>query len=262
MQKRSPSAKRNCGARPRTHLPRSKCFFFGFGTVGSFAGLLFILPRLAASMSSIRGAAPVESVGQDLAINVIAGLFFGFLTKTEIDNESALEKRMMEGALISRLPVELQAAKELQVKLGDFRTSKGGRPRRIVLCVGSPEYCHTCVNSSAPSGNALANADLLIVLVPVTAALLPDATAVAELENAVGGLEHVALPRIFTAAEDWEELCKNEFERVQEQGMDAGRGLSIVVGKDGRVGMRMLGSPVWDGLAKEASKAKQLGSKI
>merc|ERR1712086_65062 len=152
-------------------------------------------------------------------------------------------------------------------QLSQMRDSKSDRPKRVILCMGTDEYCRSCIDSAAPSSSKMYAADLLLVPVPIieetdTRTLEPNVPALRALQTSVASSRHVALPDFDSAPDDWETLCLNEFGRVKENDQDASRGLSVVIGKDGRVGMRLLGPPEWEPLAAEALNAKQLGSRV
>lgn len=228
-----------------------KVALFGFFTAGAGIGLLFILPRLLATLLGAPRASPLEKVAGDLAINFGATLFLGFLTYQEWNKDSVRQQAKEEGALIARLPVRASfEGKDVDVKLSDLRSGRQLPPWRPVICLGDQGFCLDCINTSKKVAEAMVRCDFLLIPVLNTA---DDKSVLAE---AASGLSFVALPQ---ESEDWELLQEIQLAQVRSQGLDEATGQAIVVKKNGRVGTRFLGVPDWNSLTQEVDARVKIG---
>lgn len=228
-----------------------KVALFGFLTAGAGVGLLFILPRLLGTLLGAPRASPLEKVLTDLGINFTAMIFLGFLTYQEWNGESVRSQAKEEGALIARLPVQVNLnGKDVDVKLSDLRNGRQLLPRRPVICIGNEQFCLDCIDASQKVGEAMARCDFLLIPVLSTT---NGRTAISE---AAKGKSFVALPK---DSEDWQLLQEIQLAQVKSQGLDEATGQAIIVKKNGRVGTRFLGVPDWNSLTQEVDARVQIG---
>eukprot|EP00435_Cladocopium_sp_Y103_P027781 s2356_g6.t2 len=218
---------------------------------GAGVGLLFILPRLLGTLLGAPRASPLEKVLTDLGINFGAMIFLGFLTYQEWNGESVRSQAKEEGALIARLPVQVNLnGKDVDVKLSDLRNGRQLLPRRPVICIGNEQFCLDCIDASQKVSEAMARCDFLLIPVLSTT---NGRTAVSE---AAQGKSFVALPK---DSEDWQLLQEIQLAQVRSQGLDEATGQAIIVKKNGRVGTRFLGVPDWNSLTQEVDARVQIG---
>lgn len=230
-----------------------RVYFYFFGVLSGSVGLLFIIPRLIGSVFGAPKAAPLAALLPDLGINGGAALFFAFLLYSETQQANKMERAKQEGALIGRLPVQIQGGDGKAangVVLSDLRQSRMMRARRPILCIGDLEYCRRCIDSSLPQAEALDSSDFLLVpiLVDGDGTALVEPEDLQELSLTSKGSGHIAMPK---ADDSWDEFCEMQREQAQSQGMDVNSGLVVIVKKNGRVGTRFLGEPNWPGITGE-----------
>lgn len=232
-----------------------KVALFGFLTGGAGIGLLFILPRLIASLLGAPRAAPLPSVLQDVAVNFGAMVFCGFLTYQEWNQDSVRSQAKEEGALIARLPVQVPTDGEVvDVQLSDLRVGRRMKSRRPVLCLGNLKFCQDCIDASMAVQEAMIRTDFL--LVPVLCN--PSEDDAPALAAAVKDLSFVALPGKDPKG-DWALLSEIQLAQVRSQGLDEDVGQAIIIKKNGRVGTRFLGVPDWKSLTAEVDARVKLG---
>ncbi|CAE7718876.1 unnamed protein product [Symbiodinium sp. CCMP2456] len=222
---------------------------------GAGIGLLFILPRLIASLLGAPRAAPLPSVLQDVAVNFGAMVFCGFLTYQEWNQDSVRSQAKEEGALIARLPVQVPIDGEVvDVQLSDLRVGRRMKSRRPVLCLGNLKFCQDCIDASMAVQEAMIRTDFL--LVPMLCN--PSEDDVPALAAAVKDLSFVALPGKDPKG-DWALLSEIQLAQVRSQGLDEDVGQAIIIKKNGRVGTRFLGVPDWKSLTAEVDARVKLG---
>ncbi|OLQ08282.1 Methyltransferase-like protein 13 [Symbiodinium microadriaticum] len=222
---------------------------------GAGIGLLFILPRLIASLLGAPRAAPLPSVLQDVAVNFGAMVFCGFLTYQEWNQDSVRSQAKEEGALIARLPVQVPTDGEVvDVQLSDLRVGRRMKSRRPVLCLGNLKFCQDCIDASMAVQEAMIRTDFL--LVPVLCN--PSEDDAPALAAAVKDLSFVALPGKDPKG-DWALLSEIQLAQVRSQGLDEDVGQAIIIKKNGRVGTRFLGVPDWKSLTAEVDARVKLG---
>lgn len=240
-----------------------RILIYGFLCASASLSLLVSLPKLLGTALDAPGAAPLDTVSQNLAVNAGGVVLFGFLASYELDMESKREQQKQEGSLLAQLKVRLLredlSADAAAVRLRDFRSSAssaGDRALRPVICLGGLDFCRQCVETSLPFGKAIDGADLLLVPAP----LGKEGTlngAVQELRELTLGLAHVALPDFNSGG--WSELGTLEVEQVKRQGMDESQGLVLIIKKNGRIGTRFLGLPDWAGITGQVGARTAAG---
>lgn len=256
---------------------RSETADFGFSKTGAFlyivlsigAGisLFFALPRYVASFFGIKSRVmPVSGSNEaDIALGIIAAGGFAYLAKQEWDKESTTEQRMEEVDLVAKLEVDVSGAARESIQLGNLRLSRAGAEgkRRVVLCLGSQQFCEACLDSAAPSAQAVAKAEFLLVPVPLAADAGEDTgidrTALAMLAARATQApwdvldSRLALPKVGASVwGDWDGFCDGEVRRAREQQLDPAEGLVLLVRTNGRIGQRIKGSPDWAAMAADA----------
>ncbi|CAE7605244.1 eef1aknmt [Symbiodinium natans] len=226
-------------------------------TGGAGVGLLFILPRLLATLFGAPRASPLPSVLQDVAVNFGAMVFCGFLTYQEWNQDSVRSQAKEEGALIARLPIQVPMdgeAKVVEARLSDLRVGRQMKSRRPVLCLGNLQFCRDCISAAMEVQEAMTRCDFLLVPVLYNSSA-EDASSLAE---AAKDLRFVALPGKDPDG-DWAQLSEIQLAQVRSQGLDEAIGQAIIIKKNGRVGTRFLGVPEWKSLTAEVDARVKLG---
>ncbi|CAE7773223.1 mettl13 [Symbiodinium pilosum] len=179
----------------------------------------------------------------------------GFLTYQEWNQDSVRSQAKEEGALIARLPVQVQMdGQVVDAQLSDLRVGRQMKSRRPVLCLGDLKFCQECIKASKELSEAMTRCDFL--LVPVLCS--PSAEDTSALAAAVQDLQFAALPGKDPKG-DWAQLCEIQLAQVRSQGLDEAVGQTIIIKKNGRVGTRCLGVPDWKSLTAEVDARVKLG---
>ena len=180
--------------------------------------------------------------------------------------------------------------------LADLRRGRG-QSRRVVLLCAPQEALQSTLETACGSATALADADFLIV--PLIASGKPAAPELSappiEMLQALGAATApvaagatMMSPRVAASKETqpplpwdpakpdaksgwpvampqssglaWQDVLSSELEQAAKQDPAImGRGLTIVLKKNGRVGTRRLGMPDWDGLLFDVAERKRSG---
>lgn len=246
---------------------KTGAFLYIMLTIGAFISLFFALPRYVAAFFGIKSRVmPVSGSNEaDIALGILAAGFFGYLAKQEWDKESTTEQRMEEAELVSKLVVDVTGPVQESIRLSNLRQSKAGAEgkRRVVMCLGSQQFCEACLDAAAPSAQAVAEAGFLLVPVPLAANAGEDASIDRNALASIAGRtaeapwnllqSRLALPKVEASDwGDWDGFCDGEVRRAREQQLDPTEGLVVLVRTNGRIGQRIKGSPDWAAMAADA----------
>lgn len=210
-------------------------------TGASSFGLILAIPRLVAAVVGIKGQSMEDNL-RNFVLNAVITAFFGFLTKLDYDNEDKRQKAAAVMAL-ARLAVRASPSNEL-IALGTLGSSSS-EAWCTYICVGSAEFCRTCMTGAKKSAAGMRQERLYLLAIPVTVDFLPDKAALGELSEVATGASQVALPEFSSAPDAWAAFCENEQGRLQEQGVSLFDGVCVVLGSSGQVQRRFLGVPEW-----------------
>jgi len=224
-----------------------------FLTLASSIGLFLGIPKVIAAAAGIKGQNMEENL-RSLGLNTLVSSFFAFATKLDFDEWAQKNKNAVVAAL-GRLAVSVQAPplSNTTIALGELGSSASDS-WTTYLCIGNADFCRSCVTSAKGSAAGMEQEHVYLVALPVTAELLPDETALAVLREFADGASHVALPEVSEGTYDiWSEFCKNESERLPEQGFSLSEGVGVVLNNTGKVQRRFLGAPDWPAALVPAS---------
>jgi len=162
-------SKQRLAAETDDYFGKPRLLLFGFIVASAGIGLLTEIPRLIGTVFKAPNALPLEKVLQDGGINLAGVLIGAVLFKNQLDQEASGVRVKEAGALIAKLPVRLPIAKKegddayptVEIKLGDVRAERKRRARRPIICIGGPEFCQQCVETSAGIAKAMDRADIL-----------------------------------------------------------------------------------------------------
>jgi hypothetical protein len=231
---------------------------FAAATIGS---LITIIKLLAAT-----SGARVEDMGElytNLGVNLGGLPVIGLLYKRDIDQQRSLLERIQKGGKLAGLRMKIATDDgPLIVKLSDLRTDRGIE-KRVVIVAASKELLKTSLQTSIKEAKNLIANDLMIVPLIIdetngdytlTAtsleAMIPDIENIAEYQ-------HLGLAMVLGS---WNAVIKKELAvAIQQQPEALAKGVTIIIKKNGKVGTRRFGVPIWEGLVRDVSDRAELG---
>lgn len=222
-------------------------------------------------LATSSGARPgdLSELGQNTAINAAGIPVISYLWRRDLKDKDKRLARIKAGGALAALQVKIpdDEGKTMLAKLSDFRRDRG-MPRRVVIVSAPGELLVSSLQSAMAEMENLFMADILIVPVEIVKG---DARAnesfglrTLGLEDTLGlesealkEVRHIATPVAFTA---WDEVIRRELETALTQTPDAlDKGVTLIIKKNGRVGTRRFGVPLWEGLVDDVSAREGAG---
>lgn len=253
---------------------RFRGFIYAGLLAAAVVGSLVTGTSLLATELGRRSDLQVETLYQNLAINLggIGALLF--LLKRDKDAEQRTLVRISQGGKLANLLVKLSSYSGLVVgeegsadeevltqvmKLADFRKNRGYE-KNILLLIGSEEQLINTVASSLPlSKSLLQNQCLLIPLVvdPGTLTL----SAFASVGAKAAAAPHIGTPM---GLPGWNDVMGREMEAAMKQssGALADKGITLLLKQNGKIGKRKFGLPLFEASSANAGTKEEGGFDI
>ncbi|KAF8071380.1 LPA1 [Scenedesmus sp. PABB004] len=134
--------------------------FYGFSVASAGVASLISVPQLIGATAGVPGALAVESVIQNIGINLGAVTVFGLLFRQDwLAREKQLDRLRREDALAG-LPIALGNGKRL--RLGALQGSS-----RVVVVAGTPQQVADALAAAEPHREALQRRGVFVVPLPV-----------------------------------------------------------------------------------------------
>ena len=246
--------------------PFRKVRFFGIAALFAAAsiGTLVSLSQLLAISLGRTGSLNEMEVYQNLAINLGGLPILGLLWKRDKDAQDSLLERIQKGGKLAGLRLKLnQNGEQMIVKLSDLRRDRGIEKRVVIVAAPKTLLRESLASSMEESKNMVSN-DLIIAPLVIeelegseytlTAtsmeAMIPDIPNLTQYE-------HLGLPLVLAS---WNNVIKKELSAAIKQTPEAlKKGVTIIIKKNGKVGSRRLGVPIWSSLAADVSERAELG---
>mmetsp|Transcript_11050 Transcript_11050/g.12645 ORF Transcript_11050/g.12645 Transcript_11050/m.12645 type:complete len:345 (-) Transcript_11050:117-1151(-) len=234
-----------------------RLYFFGVSTASALLALYFsLISALKASVGGFADTQPLEEALNSCGINVAAVIICGGITYRDVKAGTANLERIAKGGALAKLGV-LSPISQKPLTLSDYR-----RNSRVLIAVGGPEYIAELARSlnsdQLSDNNTIASkiGEVDMVIVPV---LLQNENRVGNTlacwqgTTAIDGRDRnfdisrsdevLAFPN---GNYGWEQYLKSEIETAKKQGFDVlGKGLTLIVKKNGRILRRTTGQPNW-----------------
>jgi hypothetical protein len=225
--------------REEIEAPFAKVRVFGYSVLlaGCILSLLISLARIAAGLNGINTDVLQESIN-NAAIDVGGVFLLSFLLKSDFDAKESRLKRAAKGAEIANLQVKGPFGPDQRIEtvpLSAFRSGRG-IDKRIVICVASKETIHQLLNDIESSSSL--QEDLVLSDLVVVPWITPDFTSLNQANSQAMQFDCIGIP----VGLNWNDFLRDEIKEAEKQGVDVnGRGFSIVLKKNGRVGQRTKG---------------------
>ena len=222
----------------------------------------------------------ISELVNNLGINGGGVILLLYLLNRENIAQQALLERIKKGGSLAGLRVRLSSIPSLSsqedensnsnlvVKLSDLRRDRGIE-KRVVIVAAPKELLRSSLETSLIESKNLARNDLLIVPLCIemedndyklTASSLN--ALVGNDDKTINEMEHLGLP---IGINSWNQVIKYELNTAIKQiGLkDAlDKGITIVLKKNGKVGSRRFGVPLWSQLSSEVENRESLGLDI
>lgn len=257
-----------------TEAPFRSIRIYGYISLLAAAGLgafICFTKILAVSLSGRPG--DLTDLYTNLAINLGGVPIIAYLWKRDLDSKQSILERIQKGGSLAGLKVRLtEFGEPTVVKLSDLRRDRG-IDKRVVIVAAPKELLRSSLNSSISQSKELVQNDLLVVPLVVNRAApgQPDYELTASSMAAVLGLQsleetealptdHIGLPVVLSA---WNDVIKKEMAVAIKQNPDAlDKGITIVIKKNGKVGTRRFGVPIWETLVEDVQNRSSQGLDI
>lgn len=220
---------------------------------------------------------------KNLAINLGGLPVIAYFWRRDIKSQQSLLQRIDKGGKLATLKLKIEdelTGETTLVKLSDLRRDRGIE-KRVIIVAAPRELLKESISSTKDMYKSLILNDLLIVPLVVT-------TAAANSGNNDFALSTMSTEALFASdaidskgekksslPEDvcyigqpsqigmWNQVIKSEFETAIRQNTGAlERGITLVIKKNGKVGSRRLGVPIYEQLSEDVENRRQLGMDI
>eukprot|EP01038_Epipyxis_sp_PR26KG_P004355 gene4355-6162_t len=262
-----------------TEAPFRKIRIFIYISLLGAAGIgtVISLTKLLAATLSPRGTDDMFEIYSNLAINILGLPTIGYLWKRELDSQKSLLDRIQKGGSLAGLKVKLTGENgDVVCKLSDLRRDRGN-DKRVVIVAAPKDLLKSSLVSSIEISADLTKNELLIVPLEIIindSNNISDFTLTGTSLNALQSsnestsespkpsmvLDHIGSP---VALSSWNNVLKREIGVALKQQPDAlSKGVTIIIKKNGKVGTRRFGVPIWEGLVDDVALRSELGMDI
>jgi Low psii accumulation1 / Rep27 len=244
--------------------PFRKVRMFLYTALFSAAGLgsLITIIKLTAALSGARSE-DLQQLYTNLGVNLGVLPVIAYLYKRDVDAQRALLERIQKGGKLAGLRMKMATEDgPIIVKLSDLRRDRG-IDKRVVIVAAPKELLRTSLATSIKEAKNLIANDLVIIPLIIDEAggdytltatsleaMVPDVPNIAEYE-------HIGLAM---ALASWNAVIKKELEvAIKQQPGALEKGVTIIIKKNGKVGTRRFGVPIWEGLVRDVADRKEIG---
>ena len=246
--------------------PFRKVRMFLYTALFAAAGLgsIITITKLLATLSGARSE-DLQQLYTNLGVNLGGLPVIALLYKRDLDAQRALLERIQKGGKLAGLRMKMATEEgPVIVKLSDLRRDRG-IDKRVVIVAAPKELLRTSLQTSIKESKNLISNDLVIIPLIIeedtgagsytlTAtsleAMVPDVPNISEYE-------HIGLA---VALASWNAVIKKELEvAIKQQPEALGKGVTIIIKKNGKVGTRRFGVPIWEGLVRDVADRKEIG---
>ena len=259
-----------------TEAPFRKVRYFFYLSLTAAAGLASLITGTSIiAVNSGARTGDLPELYQNLAINLIGLPVIGYFWRRDIKSENALLERIDKGGKLAGLKLNIEddmSGEKLVVKLSDLRRDRGIEKRVIIVAAARDQLAQS-IKSTAAMFASLVQSDCLIVPVCIS-------TTAPGSEKDGFTLTSVSIEALFGAEEGvtppitsyigmpiqmsaWNSVIKNEFSTALRQNPDAlDKGITLIIKKNGKVGGRRFGVPIWESITADIEQRKEAGLDI
>lgn len=245
-------------------------FYASLLAAASLSAFICLTKILAVSSGNSSG--DLTALFQNLGVNLVGIPVLAYLWKRDLDGRKSILERIQKGGSLAGLNIKTVVNKEpMVVKLADLRRDRG-IDKRVVIVAATKDLLKTSLMTSVPLSKSLVQNDLLIVPMAIETGLdgegsyqltassleaLLGVSAEDEGAPAPADLQHIGLPVFLN---QWNAVIKKELEvAIKQQPGALSKGITIVIKKNGKVGTRRFGVPIWEALVDDVESRAQAG---
>lgn len=257
-----------------TEAPFRPIRIYAYISLLGAAGLsaLIGMTKILAYYTGAQADLDINSLYTNLAINLAGIPVLIYLWRRDLSARESKLNRISRGGNLASLKIKISSPEgdEDVVRLSDLRTNRGIE-KRVVIVASKKEQLLSSVQSSLPLSSSLYVNDLMIVPVIIDNTSGAMKVSVASLESLTGqqstdpskppaNTQHIGIP---VGLSSWNDIIRDELSIALKQQPDAvDKGITIVIKKNGKVGTRRFGVPLWESLVGEVESRKELGLDI
>ena len=247
--------------------PFRKVRMFLYTALFAAAGLgsIITITKLLATLSGAR-TEDLQQLYTNLGVNLGGLPVIALLYKRDLDSQRALLERIQKGGKLAGLRMKMATEDgPIIVKLSDLRRDRG-IDKRVVIVAAPKELLRTSLQTSIKEAKNLIANDLVIIplIIEEGAANPGDYTLTATSLEAmipdvpdIATYEHIGLAM---ALASWNAVIKKELAvAIKQQPEALAKGVTIIIKKNGKVGTRRFGVPIWEGLVRDVADRKEIG---
>lgn len=244
-----------------------RLFVYAGLTAAALVGSVFTLAELAAVVSGVKRTSDMSNLQLNLGVDLGGIAVIGYFWKRDLESQQLRLQRIQRGGALAGLKLKLEGESETPevVKLSDLRRGRG-ISKRVVLIVAPKELLRESVTTSMAESENLVRNDLLVVPLQIEGSGKEDfrlslfRTDAEDSPVPVSGTSHLGVPIVLN---EWAAVIKNELGVALAQQPEAMvKGFTIIIKKNGKVGARRFGVPLWSSLVADVQMREDSGLDI
>eukprot|EP01041_Mallomonas_annulata_P012821 gene12821-27034_t len=231
----------------------------GAAGIGSVIGITKLLAVMAGARSE-----DMQTLLTNLGINLGGIPILLYLYNRDISAQNSRLERIRKGGSLAGLKVKIGSKESPQVvKLSDLRRDRGIE-KRVVIVAATKDLLESSLLSSVKEADNILSNDLLII--PLVLSSTPDSESLVVSAPSLDTMLKDVPPEnqlhigIAIALPAWQSVIKDEIAKQQKEARS--KGVTIVVKKNGKVGSRRFGVPIWETLVEDVRNRKEAGLDI
>lgn len=260
-----------------TEAPYRKVRVFGYFALLGAAGIGSLVSLTKVLALNMRGpVVNIPGVTDDTYLNLfinLAGLpVLLYLLKREDDSRKNRLERIAKGGSLAGLQVKYEGVMSsggAVIKLSDFRRDRG-IDKRVVIVAATKDLLQSSLQTSIGMSESIIQNDLVIVPLAIdntsdinsyrlSSVNIASLVGLSEDDNTTD-LTHLCDP---VAINNWNKVIKNELlTALKQQPTALEKGITLIIKKNGKVGSRRFGVPIWESLVEDVEVRREMGMDV
>lgn len=261
-----------------TEAPFRKIRIFLYISLLAAAGLgtLVSLTKVIALTAGAQVAAAGDETYLNLGINLAGIPVLSYFWKRDLDSQKSRLERIQKGGSLAGLKLKYVNSVDdttTVVKLSALRRDRG-IDKRVIIVAAPKELLKSSLASSIGIGSDITQNDLVIVPLSIDTVSpygdnsIPDggySLSSIEVKELLGLTDTTSCEHIWSpvALPNWNKVIKSEMATALKQQPEAlMKGITVVIKKNGRVGSRRFGVPLWETLVEDVQIRREMGMDV
>lgn len=239
-----------------------RLFLYAGLTASAVIGAVFTGSKLAAYAAGIRND-EISDLLINMGTNIGGIIIIGVFWKNDLQSQKLRLQRIQKGGALAALKLRItgEDGQASLIKLSDLRRGRG-LEKRVVIVAAPAEQLKESMASALKQRDSLVANDLLLVPLQIDGAGAEDYRVASYRADEAEGvvLDHIGSP---VSLGEWGAVLKKELAVALSQQPEALRkGVTIIVKKNGKVGTRRFGVPLWETLVADVQSREDAGLDI